>query len=142
MVRATAESSTSITVQWDRIARCRDINGLIVSYAVRYQSLPGGGEETAMVPGVWNMGGVATLTGLTPFTNYSIEVAAVNNQSDVGEFSEPVMTRTNEDSESRDECMRLVSVTLCHFSPSSPWPCWEHLTLQGFLPNTDQLGGA
>ena len=107
MVQATAESSTSITVEWDRIARCRDINGLIVSYAVRYQSLPGGGEETAMVPGVWNMGGETTLTGLTPFTNYSIEVAAVNNQSDVGEFSEPVITQT---SEAHDECMRLAGV--------------------------------
>ena len=105
MVQATAESSTSITVEWDRIVRCRDINGLIVRYDVRYQSLSGGGEETAMVPGVWNMGGEATLTGLTPFTNYSIEVAAVNIQSDVGEFSEPVITRTNEDSESHDECM-------------------------------------
>ena len=110
MVQATAENSTSITVEWDHIARCRNINGLIVRYAVRYQSLSGGREETAMVPGVWNMGGEATLTGLTPFTNYSIEVAAVNNQSDVGEFSEPVITRTNEDSESCDECMRLAGL--------------------------------
>ena len=92
MVQAAAESSTSITVKWNRIMPCRNNNGLIVRYDVRYQALPSGRVETAMVPGVWNEGGEATLTGLTPFTNYSIEVAAVNNQSDVGEFSEPVIS--------------------------------------------------
>ena len=30
-----------------------------------------------------------TLTGLTPFTNYSIEVAAVNEEGDVGVYSMP-----------------------------------------------------
>ena len=103
MVEATAESSTSITVEWDPITHCRCVNGLIVRYDVRYQALPSGGVETAMAPGVWDEGGEATLTGLIPFTNYSIEVAAMNNQSDVGEFSEPVITRTNEYSESHDE---------------------------------------
>ena len=95
-------------MEWDRITRCRDINGLIVRYDVRYQALPSGGVETAMVPGVWDEGGEATLTGLTPFTSYSIEVAAVNNQSDVGEFSEPVIAQTYEDSEAHYECMWLV----------------------------------
>ena len=90
-------------MKWDHITRCRDINGLIVRYDVRYQALPSGGVETAMVPGVWNKGGGVTLTGLIPFTSYSIEVAAVNNQSDMGEFSKPVITRTYEDSESHDE---------------------------------------
>ena len=112
MVQAAAESSTSITVKWDRITHCRDNNGFIVRYDVRYQALPSGGVETATVPGVWDEGGEATLTGLTPFTNYSLEVAAVNNQSDVGEFSEPVIRRTNEDSESHNECIRLASICI------------------------------
>ena len=115
MVQASAKSSTSITVQWDRITWCRDINGLIVRYYVRYQALPSGGIKTVMVSGVWNRGGEVTLTGLTPFTRYSIEVAAVNNQSDVGEFSEPVITQTNENSEAHDKCVRLAS--LCHTVP-------------------------
>ena len=68
-----------------------------------------------MVPGVWNEGGEATLTGLTPFTSYSIEVAAVNNQSDVGVFSEPVIAHTSEESEGHDEYMKRVS--LCHTVP-------------------------
>ena len=115
MVQGTPESSTSIVVEWNHILRCRDINGVIVRYDVRYQALPSGGVETAMVPGVWNMGWAVTLTGLTPFTYYSIKVAAVNSQSDVGVFSEAVVTRTNEDSEAHDECMRWAS--LCHTVP-------------------------
>jgi len=116
MVHGIAESSTSILVKWSRILPCRVVNGLIVRYDVRYQALPNGGMETAMVPGVWNKGGETTLTGLTPFTNYSIEVAAVNNQSDVGVFSEPVITQTNEDSESHNEYMQLASS--CSTAPS------------------------
>ena len=116
MVQATTENSTSILVEWSRIAHCRHINGLIVTYNVRYQALSSGGMETAMVPGVWNEGRETTLTGLTPFTNYSIEEAAVSNQSDVGVFSEPVITRTNKDSEANDERMRLV----CLFSTAPP----------------------
>ena len=115
MVQGTPESSTSIVVEWNHILRCRDINGLIVRYDVRYQALPSGGVETAMVPGVWDKGGAVTLTGLTPFTYYSIEVAAVNSQNDVGEFSEAVITRTNEDSEANDECVKWAS--LCHIVP-------------------------
>ena len=71
---------------------------------------------TVTVCGVWNEGGEVTLTGLTPFTSYSIEVAAVNNQSDVGEFSEPVITQTDENSEAHDECVRFAR--LCHTVPS------------------------
>ena len=41
-----------------------------------------------------------SLTGLTPFTNYSIHAAPVNNQSQVGSYSDPVVTQTEEDSES------------------------------------------
>ena len=40
-----------------------------------------------------------SLTGLTPFTNYSIQAAPVNDQSQVGSYSDPVLTQTEEDSE-------------------------------------------
>ena len=40
-----------------------------------------------------------SLTGLIPFTNYSIEVAPVNNQSQVGPYSDPVVTQTEEEGE-------------------------------------------
>ena len=35
-----------------------------------------------------------TLVGLTPSTNYSIEVAAVNSDGGVGPFSPPIFVRT------------------------------------------------
>ena len=42
----------------------------------------------------------AHLTGLTPFTNYSIAVAAVNKEGQVeGAYSQPLTVETNEDSE-------------------------------------------
>ena len=58
--------------------------------------------ESVVVPGVWNMDGQqVTLNGLNPFTTYSIQVAAVNEEGDVGVFSEPVTGQTNETSETR-----------------------------------------
>ena len=36
------------------------------------------------------------LKGLTPITDYSIQVAAVNNQSDMGVFNEPIYLQTCE----------------------------------------------
>ena len=41
----------------------------------------------------------AQLTGLTPFTSYSIRVAAVNKEGQVvGSYSQPLTARTKEDS--------------------------------------------
>ena len=39
------------------------------------------------------------LTGLTPFTIYSIRVAAVNEEGDIGVYSDPITEQTGEDSE-------------------------------------------
>ena len=43
-----------------------------------------------------------SLTGLTPFTNYSIQLAAVNEEDEVGVYSDPLVRQTDEDSESLD----------------------------------------
>ena len=37
------------------------------------------------------------LSELTPFTNYSIQIAAVNEEGDIGVFSYPIMIQTGED---------------------------------------------
>ena len=37
-----------------------------------------------------------TLTGLIPYTTYSIQVAVVNVQGDVGPYSTPVVAETEE----------------------------------------------
>ena len=100
--RATAQSFSSISVQWDRLTPCRDVNGLIVEFRVQYRALPSGPVQTlshSVQHDMWNMPVEVSLTGLTPFTNYSIQVAPVNNQSQVGSYSGPVVTQTEEDSE-------------------------------------------
>ena len=100
--RATAQSSSSISVQWDRLTLCRDVNGLIVEFRVQYRALPSGPVQTLPYPvqsDMWNMPVQVSLTGLSPFTNYSIQAAPVNNQSQVGSYSDSVVTQTEEDSE-------------------------------------------
>ena len=75
-VSVSEVTASSITVQWgavDCIYRNGDITGYIVRYGVQ-------GNRSTQTKNV--SGGVATQTiisGLTPTTNYSIEVAAVNS---------------------------------------------------------------
>ena len=76
---------SSITVQWGPV-NCIQRNGDITGYSVRYgiqgdgntltMSVSGGGETETIIP------------GLQSSTNYSIEVAAVNN-ADIGIYSSP-----------------------------------------------------
>ena len=92
-VSATSLSSTVISVQWSGLSPCRLVNGLIVKYRVQYIAQPGGRVESKEVAGNWSSGAEAELTGLTPSTYYSIEVAAVNEEGDVGVYSHPVTVR-------------------------------------------------
>ena len=66
------------------------MNGLITSYSIRYTIQPNG-QTTLQSDGL-----EITLTELTPFTEYSIEVAAVNENDDVGVYSEPEVVMTPE----------------------------------------------
>ena len=66
---SVSSTSSSITVQWgavDCIHRNGDITGYSVRYGVQTVSVSGGGATQT------------TISGLTPSTNYSIEVAAMN----------------------------------------------------------------
>ena len=92
-VMATVVNSFSITVQWNAPSNpCRAINGLITSYSIRYTIQPNDIPETTLQ----SDGLEITLTELTPFTEYSIEVAAVNENDDVGVYSEPEVVMTDE----------------------------------------------
>ena len=88
--RVSVINSTSIFVLWDIVNPCRAMNGLITSYSIRYTIQPNGIPQTTLQ----SDGLEITLTELTPFTEHSIEVAAVNENGDVGVYSEPegVMT--------------------------------------------------
>ena len=99
-VRATAESSTVISVQWDGLTPCRLVNGLIVKYRVQYTAQPDGMTQSIdqTAAGDYKTGAETSLSGLTPFTNYSIQVAAVNEDGDTGIYSHPITVQTPEDS--------------------------------------------
>ena len=97
-VIAEAKSSSEISVLWSGLSNCRLVNGHIVRYRVKFtacgrtesrdQDLGDGGD--------WRSGGEIFLTGLTPLTNYSIAVAAVNENGDIGVYSNPVTKQTPE----------------------------------------------
>ena len=100
-VRASAESSTVISVQWDGLTPCRLVNGLIVKYRVQYTAQPDGMTQSidqAIARGDYKTAAETSLTGLTPFTNHTIRVAAVNEEGDVGIYSDPMTEQTLEDS--------------------------------------------
>ena len=97
----TAESSTEISVQWDGLDPCRYVNGRIDMFRVQYTEVDSGVVQNKDEDGVWNvMNAETSLTGLTPFTDYSIQVAAVNMEGDVGLYSDFVTERTLESRES------------------------------------------
>ena len=89
-------SSTVISVQWDGLDPCRHVNGLIVLYRVQYTEVASGVVQSKDVAGEWNvMDAETSLTGLTPSTSYSIQVAAVNEEGDVGLHSHPITRQTS-----------------------------------------------
>ena len=91
-VSATSVSSTVISVEWGDLTPCRLINGLIVKFTVQYRKVQGHRVWNVEVSNDsdWNI----SLTGLTSSTNYSIRVAAVNENGDVGQYSTPVIAET------------------------------------------------
>ena len=80
--------------QWSGLSNCRLVNGRIIGYRVmlgtcwttdtRDHEL--GDEE-------WRSGGEMILTGLTLSTNYTISVAAVNEN---GLYSDPITAMTHQ----------------------------------------------
>ena len=97
----TVVSSTIISVRWDGLDPCRHVNGHIVLYRVRYTEVDSGVVQSIDEAGEWDiMDAETSLTGLTPFTSYSIQIAAVNEEGDVGLYSDHVIRQTEEDSES------------------------------------------
>ena len=92
---ATVVSSTVISVQWDGLEPCRHSNGRIAFYRVQYTAVASGVVQSKTMAGEWNvMDAMTSLTGLTSSTSYSIEVAAVNVENEVGVYSDPLTRQT------------------------------------------------
>ena len=110
-VVAEPEGPTEISVQWSGLSTCRLVNGAIAKYRVQYR-VTGGNEsrlEDVEADSDWREGGSVALTELTPLTIYSISVAAVNENGDVGVFSDPVVTVT------LNHCKNIKTCTLYFF---------------------------
>ena len=84
--------STSLTVSWDP-PPFPDQNGNIVGYNVTYQRTDDSDSMTTITTGDQSI----IISGLRPFTNYSVTVAAVTVGA--GPFSEPTVIMTDSDSE-------------------------------------------
>ena len=88
-VRADS-TSTTFTVQWGSV-NCVDCNGEITGYSVQYREVGSETIETVNVTGDTMM---AEISGLKPFTNYNIGVAAVNSAG-TGDYSDPYIIITD-----------------------------------------------
>ena len=93
MLRAVEISSTNIIVAWDAV-NCTERNSNITGYVVRYTPPSTSGNGSVMVAGRGDAGGMVTIDGLTPSTQYSIQVAAVNSNGSVGVPTAPLSMNT------------------------------------------------
>ena len=96
-VHVSVANSTVITVQWEMVP-CIHRNGNITGYSVWYT---GGGSvpQNISISGD-SSGGMMTISGLSPATMYTVEVAAVNS-ADIGVYSSPVRVTTPDSKWSR-----------------------------------------
>ena len=85
-LRGVETTSVNVTIAWDAV-NCIERNSNITGYVVRFTPPSTSGNDGVMVAGTGDAGGMVTIDGLTPSTQYSIQVAAVNSDDRVGVFS-------------------------------------------------------
>ena len=86
--------SRSLSVVWGTVS-CPHQRGPITGYRLRYSNGTFIANSTAEEESIQ-----FNLTGLTPFTNYSVQVAAVNDGG-TGPYSTPLTVETLQDGECR-----------------------------------------
>ncbi len=87
---SSATTSTSITITWTELS-CLGRNGVITGYTIRYglvNTSPTTIDHTSTDRS-------RVISGLTPFTNYTVSVRGVNSAG-VGNYSAEVVIRTDE----------------------------------------------
>ena len=86
----SVSNGSSITVSW-REPNCRDVNDVrVTGYRIRYGEFLDTQPITLNINSGMTMAFIISGNDLTPFTDYSIEVAAVNSEG-VGAFSQPMI---------------------------------------------------
>ena len=81
---STSVESRSLSVVWETVP-CLHQGGPIAGYTLRYSN------GTSIVNTTVEGSRQYVLTGLTPFTSYSVQVAAVNDGG-TGPYSDPALT--------------------------------------------------
>ena len=81
----------TITVQWGPV-NCVHRNGEITGYSVQYRDMGSESTQNMRVSGD-SSGGVATISGLSPATMYTVVVAA-ENSAGTGDYSDPLTVDT------------------------------------------------
>ena len=81
---STSVQSRSLSIEWEAVP-CSHQGGPITGYRLRYSN----STSIVNIAGKGNRQHV--LTGLNPFTNYSVQVAAVNDEG-TGPYSDPTLT--------------------------------------------------
>ena len=93
VLRVEGSTATSITIAWGAV-NCIERNSIITGYVVRYTPPSTSGNDSVMVVGTGDAWGMVTIDGLVPSTQYSIQVAAVNSNGNVGVFSTALSVQT------------------------------------------------
>ena len=89
-IAASDVISKSFTFQWGAVD-CIHRNGDIIGYSVRYGVRESGSTQTESVSGPGTID--ITISGLTPDTSYTVEVAA-ENANGIGEYSDHLTVDT------------------------------------------------
>ena len=113
-MRVSVESSTAISVQWGPVEPCADQNGPITGYSVRYGEMGSESTQAEAVSGEDSR--MATISGLTKETVYTVEVAA-ETRAGTGVYSLPLTIQTPDS----DIISILGSPHRC--LPQSGWYC-------------------
>ena len=109
-VSVSEVTSSSITVQWGPVD-CIHRNGNITGYSVQYGEL-GSAEGERTLQMVSNK--QATISGLTPSTEYTISVAAINNAG-IGIYSIEMVQQTTGEHRCCQPCTTSTVHTSHHF---------------------------
>ena len=102
------KTSSSVTISWGEVP-CQDQNSVIVGYKVLYGAVTSGVGGT-----VATSGRALTVNGLSPYTNYSIEVSAVNSDGAMGPYSSPLFVVTDQSSMSSVVTLYKIWIDVWH----------------------------
>ena len=97
MVEGEVVSPTAILVKWSIVRACSEGDGIVVKCRVHFTAESSGEVQHIDRTEELNVTKKASLTGLSPYTNYSIQIATVNEHGVVGLYSYPITIQTPED---------------------------------------------